>query len=120
MAPTTRLQQVIRIIREELLGREYRIKVEKHRIVEDTEYLRLIVTCEGFEIHIREFLISKKIIRYSYQLIVGGEPVLRYDSVPHHPEVTTYPHHKHVRNRVCPLSNYSLKAFLKEGLKLIT
>ncbi|RLG85321.1 MAG: hypothetical protein DRO18_05970 [Thermoprotei archaeon] len=121
MAATTRLQQVIRVIKERLRGKDCRVKIEKHRVVEDTEYLRLIIICsEGFEAHIREFLISGKIVRYSYQLIVGKEVALRYDNAPHHPEVKTHPHHKHKNGRIHPLHNYSLEAFLGEALSMVS
>jgi hypothetical protein len=32
---------------------------------------------------------------YRYQFIAEGRPVFRYDSAPHHPKVSTFPHHKH-------------------------
>ncbi len=35
--------------------------------------------------------------RYSYHYQDAGEHlVFRYDNVPHHPQVATYPHHKHI------------------------
>ena len=34
--------------------------------------------------------------RYSYQLIGGGKPILRWDNAPHHPELgENFPHHFH-------------------------
>ena len=33
---------------------------------------------------------------YVYQYISGGEAVFRYDNAPHHPDLPTFPHHKHV------------------------
>jgi len=120
MAPATRLQQVLRLIREKLADRECTVKVEKHRVVEDTEYLRLTILCPGgIALHIREFVRASTIIRYSYQLLVNNEGVLRYDNTPHHPEIRTYPHHKHEKGKVGPLHDPSLQAFLEEALKLL-
>jgi len=35
--------------------------------------------------------------RYSYHYQDAGEHLIfRYDNVPHHPQVATYPHHKHI------------------------
>lgn len=35
--------------------------------------------------------------RYSYQYQDTDEHLIfRYDNVPHHPQVATYPHHKHI------------------------
>ena len=30
-------------------------------------------------------------------MTVNDEMVFRYDNAPHHPEIATYPHHKHVK-----------------------
>lgn len=35
-------------------------------------------------------------VHYSYTYIRGEERVFRYDNAPHHPEVSTHPHHKHI------------------------
>lgn len=35
-------------------------------------------------------------IHYSYQYMRNGERVFRYDNAPHHPEIGSFPHHKHV------------------------
>lgn len=38
-------------------------------------------------------------IHYAYTYIRAGERVFRYDNAPHHPEIDTYPHHKHLGAR---------------------
>ena len=35
-------------------------------------------------------------IHYSYTYVRGSHVVFRYDNAPHHPEVVTHPHHKHI------------------------
>lgn len=35
-------------------------------------------------------------IRYSYQYLRNDERVFRYDNAPHHRDVDTFPHHKHI------------------------
>ncbi len=111
----------MRIIEEKLKGLDCIIKVEKHRIVGETEYLRLTASCgEGVTIHIREFVKAGKVMRYSYQLIIKKQESLRYDNAPHHPGIRTYPHHKHEKGRVLPLENPTLTAFLEETLKILT
>ncbi len=95
--------------------------MEKRRVVEDTEYLRLTILCPGgVTVHIRELVKANTITRYSYQLLVNKEDVLWYDNTPHHPEIGTHPHHKHEKEKVGPLHNPSLQAFLEEALKLLT
>lgn len=52
------------------------------------------------ELHVREYVLSldKAIkIAYSYHYQDGkANLIFRYDNSEHHPEVGTYPHHKHV------------------------
>ena len=33
--------------------------------------------------------------RYSYHYQKAGQTIFRYDNAPHHPEISTFPHHKH-------------------------
>lgn len=35
-------------------------------------------------------------VHYAYTYLRQGQRVFRYDNAPHHPEVDTHPHHKHI------------------------
>ena len=35
-------------------------------------------------------------VHYAYTYLRQGQRVFRYDNAPHHPEVPTHPHHKHI------------------------
>lgn len=35
-------------------------------------------------------------VHYAYTYIREGQRVFRYDNAPHHPEIATHPHHKHI------------------------
>jgi len=35
-------------------------------------------------------------IHYAYTYMRQGRHVFRYDNAPHHPEIVTHPHHKHI------------------------
>ncbi len=35
-------------------------------------------------------------VHYAYTYIQTGERVFRYDNAPHHPQISTHPHHKHI------------------------
>ncbi|HOT93101.1 MAG TPA: DUF6516 family protein [Anaerolineae bacterium] len=35
-------------------------------------------------------------IHYAYVYMRQGQHVFRYDNAPHHPEIATHPHHKHI------------------------
>ncbi len=118
MARATRLREVLGLVAQLLPG--CRVWVEKHRLLEDTEYLSVAVSCgPGRELRLREFLAGGRLVRYAYQVLVEGRPVLRYDNAPHHPEVETHPHHRHVGGRVEPLEEPSLEAFLEEARRLL-
>lgn len=51
----------------------------------------------------------------------GGERVFRYDNAPHHPEVLTFPHHKHVGqdDRLAESAQPTLADILTEIEKLL-
>jgi len=44
----------------------------------------------------------------------SGQMLFRYDNAPHHPEITSHPHHKHISNKVFQTTEPSLKDVLKE------
>ena len=55
-------------------------------------------------------------IHYAYTYIRNGQRVFRYDNAPHHPEVVTHPHHKHIgpMDRLAPSDPPSLSQVLAE------
>ncbi len=58
-------------------------------------------------------LIIKVYYAYHYQR-ADGSFVLRYDNVPHHPELSTHPHHKHIGERVVAAEAPDLGEVLRE------
>ncbi len=69
-------------------------------------------------IEIFEFSLSGDLIKYSYTLVKEGKSILRYDNAPHHEEFTTYPHHKHLKEKIQELNTPDLKNFVKEIMSL--
>jgi len=43
-----------------------------------------------------------------------GQMLFRYDNAPHHPEITSHPHHKHISENVIPSRELSLNDVLDE------
>ena len=39
-------------------------------------------------------------ISYAYTYLQGGQRVFRYDNAPHHPEIITFPHHRHPGRKI--------------------
>lgn len=58
-------------------------------------------------------------LSYRYQYVRAGEAVLRYDSAPHHPDLPSFPHHKHVGNERLPATEPTLSQVLNEVAALL-
>ncbi len=55
-------------------------------------------------------------VSYAYTYLRAGKRVFRYDNAPHHPEIITFPHHKHIgpADRLAPADQPSLHQVLAE------
>jgi len=55
-------------------------------------------------------------IHYAYTYVREGSRVFRYDNAPHHPEIVTHPHHKHLgsEDRLAPTDQPTLGQVLDE------
>jgi len=53
-------------------------------------------------------------VRYSYHYQKGDRLIFRYDNAPHHPDLPTFPHHKHVGDHVEPCQEPDLHDVLRE------
>lgn len=59
--------------------------------------------------------------KYRYQYMkTDGSLIFRYDNVPHHPEISTFPDHKHCQNKIVESSPVNLKQVVEEIIDLIT
>jgi hypothetical protein len=55
-------------------------------------------------------------VHYSYTYLRERQRVFRYDNAPHHPEIATHPHHKHIgaADQLAPADQPSLSQVLAE------
>jgi hypothetical protein len=55
-------------------------------------------------------------VHYAYTYVRDQQHVFRYDNAPHHPEIVTHPHHKHIgpAERLAPADQPSLGQVLAE------
>ncbi len=55
-------------------------------------------------------------VKYAYTYMRQDKRVFRYDNAPHHPEIATHPHHKHIgaAERIAPSDQPSLHQVLTE------
>ena len=70
-------------------------------------------TLEFLEL-IRETEKGLERLKYRFQYTKGDKFIFRYDNAPHHREIETFPHHKHVGDRVLPSKEKNLLEVLKE------
>lgn len=82
---------------------EHTSKLQAKLILKDASILR-----------IREVYLKNELIAYSYywqrednSLIIG------WDNAPHHKEIKTFPHHRHLKNSVEKSNEYNLEDVLK-------
>ena len=62
-------------------------------------------------------------LKYRFHLMnVNDQIVFRYDNAPHHPEIATHPHHKHVKGEAVPRQSkeVGLKDILLEIEEMIS
>jgi hypothetical protein len=75
-------------------------------------FIEFVETYEGEKV---------KRLKYKYHLqSESGELIARWDNVPHHRDISSFPHHKHDKNGVHPSEPADLKAILDiiiEGLE---
>jgi hypothetical protein len=55
-------------------------------------------------------------ISYAYTYLRDDQRIFRYDNAPHHPEIATHPHHKHIgpSDRLAPADQPSLSQLFAE------
>ena len=95
--------------------------IEYIKVLENEGYIRGTLTLiDGSELRLVEYTkISNgqaMVLRYRFQWQTAGELITRWNNAPHHPEVETFPHHKHVRgeDKPKPSRTTNLISILKE------
>lgn len=56
---------------------------------------------------------------YRYQYVKSQSPVFRYDNAPHHPQLASFPHHKHVGRKTLDAKEPTFEEVIKESVSLI-
>jgi hypothetical protein len=110
-----------------ILARPYVLSLEAQFEEIDTNecYIRGVLTLiDGFELHIAEYVVTEPVVtrsKYRYHLQTSaGQQVSRWDNAPHHPQVSTFPHHRHDdQGRVHPSSPVTVADVLEVALEHI-
>jgi hypothetical protein len=70
---------------------------------------------DGSRLHINEVYVSDQLRKYTYYRLSPTDEVIQgWDNAPHHPEITSYPHHLHLENDVYPSQVRSLADVLAQ------
>lgn len=64
---------------------------------------------EYFEI--KDIIVYRQKYKYQWQF-ENGDLIIRWDNVPHHKEMDTFPHHMHTDKGVYPSSDMNLKSVI--------
>ncbi|OGO40078.1 MAG: hypothetical protein A2Z04_03175 [Chloroflexi bacterium RBG_16_57_9] len=89
-------------------------------------YIRGVLTLAGdLELHIAEYIVTDPDIRrlkYRYHLqTTGNKLVSRWDNVPHHPHIPTFPDHRHDEyNGIHPAPAMDIPGVLMAVLQFIS
>jgi len=57
--------------------------------------------------------------RYSYHVFSGRRLIVRWDNAPHYKDVPTFPHHKHIGEKVEPSEEMNVESVLREIRKIL-
>ncbi len=86
-------------------GEYYKLKIEA----------RLV---NGWKLHVWEHAIPQ-LRRYAYHISKKSELIIRWDNAPHHRQIRTFPHHKHVKDTVLESREVTIEEILEELEKMI-
>jgi len=90
------------------------------RTFQDGFYIKIkVVLKDKSELYIREY-VDKEERDYSYHWQGRGKNlIIRWDNAPHHKDIRTYPHHKHVNGKVEESFETTCEKILSEILKFL-
>ncbi|MCP4166924.1 MAG: hypothetical protein GY759_13685 [Chloroflexi bacterium] len=113
-----RLQDTI-VSRQEIEVEEMEILDRSDRPGQTSELYARLCFHDNSQLQIVEKLIVERYTiikaRYAYHYQkADGTLVFRYDNVPHHPEIKTYPHHKHIGEKIAATRPPDLSEVLRE------
>ena len=87
-------------IDSDAVGDYYRLKIQA----------RLV---NGWKLHVWEHA-TPKFQRYAYHISKGTQLIIRWDNAPHHRQVKTFPHHKHVKENILESKEMTIEDIVKE------
>jgi len=69
---------------------------------------------DGSFLHIKDYLFFDGKRKYSYNWQdKNGNLISRWDNSPHHKDITTFPHHRHLKDKVIPSKDHNIMDIFK-------
>jgi hypothetical protein len=91
--------------------------IERFELLQEYQISKLKAKLRLFNgsiLWVREIWIRGKLEIYSYYWLRPDETVITgWDNAPHHREIDTFPHHRHMKNRIYPSMEKDLRSVLK-------
>lgn len=86
----------------------------EHRLTGTVEQFKAVAwLVDGSHPHINEVWLSGQLHKYAYYWLTPTDDVIAgWDNAPHHPHISTFPHHVHTPNGVEPSTIRSLTDLL--------
>ena len=85
------------------------------------DYYRLKIQARlinGWKLNVWEHA-TPGFIRYAYHISKGSELIIRWDNAPHHKQIATFPHHKHVGETILESNEMGIEFILRELEQII-
>lgn len=91
------------------------VEVLDLRIFKTGFYVKIIVQLKDDSVlNIREYVDEfERAYSYHWQT-KEGKLIIRWDNAPHHKNISTYPHHKHIKEKILPNYAITCEEILKE------
>jgi len=96
------------------------LKILKLRYFEDGFYIKILaILKDNSQLYITEYN-DIEVREYSYHWQTSQkEMIVRWDNAPHHKTIKTFPHHKHLENKVVESYEIDCYSILNEILKYL-
>lgn len=92
--------ETILSIDSDAYGEYYKLKIEA----------RLV---NGWKLHVWEHA-TPQLQRYAYHISKKSELIIRWDNAPHHRQIRTFPHHKHIKDAILESKEVTIEEILEE------
>jgi len=90
--------------------------IEKLEISEEEQVSKLkarLSLCDGTFLWVKEIRLKEVMKAYSYYWLRPNQTIIvGWDNAPHHKEVESFPHHKHIGNKIDPSREKNLRDVL--------